>query len=411
MRTKALARGLWDAGPAREPNLMRRKFHGPIGVVLAALMLGLLGVGLVLDLPTPALHGEGLIGAIGLVLVVGAIGIELVFDPGTIRWVTLFTFALGAGSLLVAAVQADGTAVIGCYVAVGIAARRLPTASSVLIAVLTGGAVSALILAGGSDRIFTVLWVLVGFGFTYMISRFARVEEQRQARERAFIEEEKRGLVARTEAAALAERGRIARDMHDVLAHSLSALAVELEGARMLAQRDRVAPELEQAIRRAHQHATTGLDEARVAIEALRGDELPGPERLERMAERFAAEQELDCRFEIAGEPRRLDSEASLTIYRTAQEALTNIRKHADADRVEVRLSYAEDGTMLEVADHGSAPSSNGGPVGDALSESGAGYGVSGMRERAELLGGRLDAGTTADGFRVALWLPEAAPA
>ena len=89
------------------------------------------------------------------------------------------------------------------------------------------------------------------------------------------------------EAAALAERGRIAREMHDVLAHSLSALAVELEGARLLA-RDRDAdPEVVAAIERAHHHAADGLDEARAAIEALRGDELPGPERLRALADGF----------------------------------------------------------------------------------------------------------------------------
>jgi signal transduction histidine kinase len=239
-----------------------------------------------------------------------------------------------------------------------------------------------------------------------MISRLARVGEEEAARDRALIEEEKRSLAARTEAAALAERGRIAREMHDVLAHSLSALAVELEGARLLARKYAADPALESAIERAHQHATTGLDEARAAIEALRGDDLPGPERLAALAESFAAGWDVECEVEISGEPRSLPSESRLAIYRTAQEALTNVRKHADPTRVELHLNYAEDGTRLEVADHAASVEASC-PGEGPLADAGSGYGVSGMRERAELLGGRLEAGPTADGFRVELWLPQ----
>src|SRR5215218_4410811 len=93
---------------------------------------------------------------------------------------------------------------------------------------------------------------------------------------------------AHAESAALAERGRVAREMHDVLAHSLSALALQLEGARLLA-RDRGADaEVVAAVERAHHLAAGGLAEARQAIGALRGDELPGPERLPALADAFA---------------------------------------------------------------------------------------------------------------------------
>jgi signal transduction histidine kinase len=105
------------------------------------------------------------------------------------------------------------------------------------------------------------------------------------------------------------------------------------------------------------------------------------------------------CTFATAGDEHVLGSDSALTLYRVAQEALTNIRKHACPDRVEMHLSYELVGTRLSIEDfeaHGRRP-----PPGD-----GTGYGLTGMRERAELLGGTLTAGPTADGFRVDLWVP-----
>ena len=111
----------------------------------------------------------------------------------------------------------------------------------------------------------------------------------------ALVEELRESRAAHAESAALAERGRVARDMHDVLAHSLSALALQLEGARLLA-RDRGAdPEVVAAIERAHHLAAGGLAEARQAIAALRGDELPGPERLHALADAFAEQLDARC--------------------------------------------------------------------------------------------------------------------
>jgi signal transduction histidine kinase len=184
--------------------------------------------------------------------------------------------------------------------------------------------------------------------------------------------------------------------MHDVLAHSLSALALPLVGARLLARERGSDPEVVDSIERAHHLAASGLVEARQAIGALHGDDLPGPERLQQLADAFAEQSSAKTSLEITGTPHEHASDARLALYRTAQEALTNIRKHSAADRVEIRLDYATDGTTLVVQDHGP-----GAPV-----LVGGGYGLSGMRERAELLGGQLNAGPTDDGFRVELWIP-----
>jgi signal transduction histidine kinase len=131
----------------------------------------------------------------------------------------------------------------------------------------------------------------------------------------------------------------------------------------------------------------------------LRGDALPGPERLAELVAEFEGDTGVACSFAVEGSPRELASDGRLTLYRVAQEALTNIRKHANPQRVELRLVFQAAGTELTVVDHrsdGDKP-----PSGD-----GTGYGLTGMRERAELLGGTLTAAPTPDGFRVALWIP-----
>ncbi len=220
------------------------------------------------------------------------------------------------------------------------------------------------------------------------------------------MSEQNRALEASQEAearaAADAERGRVAREMHDVLAHSLSALALQLESARLVA-RDRGAdPELVDTIDRAHHQAVEGLEEARRAIGALRGDALPGPERLAALAAAFEEQSGVRASLDVVGEPRQLPADASLALYRTAQEALTNVRRHAAPDRVELRLEYGDDATVLVVEDH----AERGMAVPVSGSTSGGGYGLTGMRERAELLGGQLLAAPTEHGFRVELWLP-----
>ena len=184
-----------------------------------------------------------------------------------------------------------------------------------------------------------------------------------------------------------------------MLAHSLSGLALQLEGARLLAAQHQDDPKLAETVERAHGLAKTGLDEARRAIGVLRDEALPGPESLGVLARSFVDDTGIPCTFEINGRERELSSEVRLTLYRVAQEALTNVRKHAVAKTVEMGLSYEPQGTRLVVEDL----LAEGQPL--AIT-SGVGYGLTGMRERAELLGGELTATPTTSGFRVELWIP-----
>ncbi|MEU3187520.1 histidine kinase [Streptomyces sp. NPDC006923] len=228
-----------------------------------------------------------------------------------------------------------------------------------------------------------------------------RLDAEARGNAQRLLAQERAARAAEAESAALAERARIARDIHDVLAHSLSAQLVHLEAARLRIEREPQGPFRDQILERvvaARSMASEGLAETRQALSALRGEMAPLGEYLRELATVDAAE------VEIAGEPRPLPAEASQTVRRVVQEALTNVRKHAPGARVRIRLTYGTDEVALDVCDSGG---SGPGPAG--LGASGSGYGLLGMRERAELLGGTLEAGPGSPdekGFTVRLRVP-----
>jgi signal transduction histidine kinase len=211
------------------------------------------------------------------------------------------------------------------------------------------------------------------------------------------LAQERAAREAEATSAALAERARIAREIHDVLAHSLSAQLVHLEAARLRIQREPAGEFRDQILERvvaARGMAREGLAETRQALSALRGELAPVEDYLVELA---AADGALT---EVTGKRRPLSAEASQAVRRVAQEALTNVRKHAPGADIRMLLAYRQDEVALEIRDSGaeSAP-------GD-LTASGSGYGLVGMRERAELLGGSLEAGPEGEGFVVRLRVP-----
>jgi signal transduction histidine kinase len=137
-----------------------------------------------------------------------------------------------------------------------------------------------------------VLTALAGFyGLLLLAFRLNAVNKEAEH----LLGQLRRSQQAQARAAALTERQRLAREMHDVLAHSLSGLLLQLEGARMLALDNPGDARLPEIIERAHHLGRAGLDEARRAIGALRGDELPGPERLAALVEQFERDNEVLC--------------------------------------------------------------------------------------------------------------------
>ncbi|MFS4094644.1 histidine kinase [Streptomyces sp. AF1A] len=226
-----------------------------------------------------------------------------------------------------------------------------------------------------------------------LVGYVMRLDAEARGNAQRLLAQERAARAAEAESAALSERARIAREIHDVLAHSLSAQLVHLEAARLLiengADRERV---LERVIA-ARGMARDGLTETRQALSALRGELTPLEDFLGELV--GAAD---GAEVTVTGERRPLPAEASQAVRRVAQEALTNVRKHAQGAKVRLSLEYSEHEVTLNVRDWGGRPGE--------LAGTGGGYGLLGMRERAELLGGSLDAGPDEEGFVVTLKVP-----
>ncbi|ROQ34826.1 signal transduction histidine kinase [Streptomyces sp. PanSC19] len=214
------------------------------------------------------------------------------------------------------------------------------------------------------------------------------------------LAQERLAREAEAASAALAERARIAREIHDVLAHSLSAQMVHLEVARLQIEAGADRSEILKLVTSARSMAREGLAETRHALSALRGDMVPVEEYLRELAREDRAE------VDVTGERRDLPAEASQAVRRVAQEALTNVRKHAPGARTRIRFAYGTDEISLEIRDSGPPRTVGGARGAEELGASGSGYGLLGMRERAELLGGSLDAGPDGPGFTVRLRVP-----
>ncbi|NRQ37040.1 hypothetical protein HII36_35160 [Nonomuraea sp. NN258] len=158
---------------------------------------------------------------------------------------------------------------------------------------------------------------------------------------------------SRAREAVLSERARLAREIHDILAHSQSAQIVHLEGARLLLKDGGDQRAALDRVERAVRLARAGLEETRRALDALRGDDLPLRERLERLAAEFRAATGASCALSIDPAAVTLPAEARLAVARTAQEALTNVRKHAHGASVAVALRRTGRWCELEVRDNG----------------------------------------------------------
>lgn len=300
--------------------------------------------------------------------------------------------ATGAGGLVVlAAVQAWSSPVAFVVYAVLCAGARLPAPAA--IATMLGGAAGFFAVARGIA--FTDVVDLALVLLAVMLFGMGRRESRKRAelRELATVADA-RVHEEHARAAALAERARIARDVHDVLAHSLSALAVQLQGARLMLIRDDAAPDTIAQIERAQRLAAEGLTEARRAVSALRSEPVDVAEGL-----RALVADTPTASLEIDGDPGPLTATARETLLRTAREALSNARKHAAGATVRVRLSHRDGATELEVHDRVGTPPQRGS----------GGYGLVGMAERAALAGATLDVGPVEDGWRVHLRLPDTA--
>jgi signal transduction histidine kinase len=210
-------------------------------------------------------------------------------------------------------------------------------------------------------------------------------------------------------AAALAERSRIAAELHDVLAHCPSGAAIQLQGARVLASREQAGAGVQEAVQRASELVNDGLTNARVAVGALRGEPLPGGiADLETLVAGFRRDLLVPASLRIQGQPRPLPADTGLLLYRGAQEALTNAARYAPGAPTTVVLIYTTGRARLSVQN----PAANPGaavvrdPASPGLRGAGGGHGLTGLRERVERAGGTFLAGPQPEGWRVDVEVP-----
>ena len=202
------------------------------------------------------------------------------------------------------------------------------------------------------------------------------------------------------------ERARLARDLHDVVAHQLSAIAVQAGAARLASAGDPQASVA--AIAAIERQARDGLTELNQLVRELRPATDTGPDtspqpRLGDIPSLIKRARESGMRAELRvdGEPRPLPAAVELAGYRVVQESLTNAIRYAAGAAAAVHLAYREDGIMVEVTDDGPGAAAGAGAI------YGGGVGLAGLRERARLLGGQLEARSAPErGFVVRAFLP-----
>ena len=402
----------------------------PLGwaFIAAVLLAGLQGH------PAPGLTGTrlGITAAIAGYVVAAAVGLAPAWgDRGLAAQAGVIALVGGSGVAL-AALQPHGPAGLAACLGVWIAAVRLPAMPAAAAAGAITVALDAAIAptqhpAAQPVIAATLLCLLLG-----VTGRFIRRGREGQDRTELLLAQLQDAREAEAAAVALAERSRIAGELHDVLAHSLSGLAIQLQGARKLAEAEQVSQGLRAAIGRSAELAREGLADARQAVGALRGDRLPTVGQLGALVEDFRRDTGTEVGLLIEGPPRPLSAEANLALYRGVQEALTNIVRYAPGASAAVTLRYAPDRTILTVENHACPPPDDAqtpaehglprlagqgehgphelagpgehGP--HVLAGAGGGHGLAAMRDRAERAGGTARGGPAADGWLVELEIP-----
>jgi signal transduction histidine kinase len=204
------------------------------------------------------------------------------------------------------------------------------------------------------------------------------------------------------ELAVVEERNRLAREIHDGLGHYLTATTMQIQGAKALLENTGAAsqaPAALGALGKAEILLQEALADVRRSVAALRTaptENRPLPAAIGDLVAECQALAGLEAQFDLLGTPRSLNSQIELTLYRVAQEGLTNVRKHAQAGRVEVILAYDNDKVGLSICDDG-----------QGMGETAHGYGLLGLRERIQLVDGQVNIDTAPDqGFRLEVEIP-----
>jgi signal transduction histidine kinase len=349
--------------------------------------------------PVPGLHGKALGVMIALFVFAAMllIAIRDGFPERSLRVQGAVIAVMGAAGVAIGGLQLKGATGIAAGVAVFMAITRLPLRPGIAIAgavTVALGTVTAL-AGASSSAVAAQMLVTVLLG---VVAQFLKRSRESQTQTEILLARLADARDEQARAAAIAERGRIASELHDVLAHSLSGAAIQLQGARKLADREQAPPPLIDAIGRASELVKAGLVNARQAVGALSGDPLPTLTELPSLIDSYRSDLHLDVTLRIEGDARAVPPDRSLALYRGAQEALTNVARHAPSACTRVTVLYGHDRTRLSVDNgaSGAAPRTG----------MGGGRGLEGLRERIERAGGTMSAGPTADGWHVEIEVP-----
>jgi signal transduction histidine kinase len=333
------------------------------------------------------------------------------------------TVLLGAlAAALLSGQQPLATTTFAGLYALYLLAQQLPLQGVGVLAVT--GAASVLVIHLAATSLDGIPWPVsvlaiiaaIGVGAARQVVETA---ERTNARERERTTETLSRLdTVQREQAVLRERARIARELHDVVAHAVSMIAVQAETAPYT-MRD-LSPQAQRGYAEIARTAREALVEMRRLLNVLRADAKADPEvapqpRLAELPELIERHRGAGGHADLSvhGAPHTLSATIELSAYRIVQEALTNARRHAPGSAVRVELTYLPDRLAVQVRDDGAGPGPPGGAPGQAGGPTAqyppekTGHGLLGMRERATMLGGRFSAGpATEGGFLVEAELP-----
>ncbi len=286
----------------------------------------------------------------------------------------------------VAATSHHDTSVLAlAIVGMLVAGTDLPLAGLVVVFLAGVLAVEIGAVSYSDTDLGTVLGYPAVLAAAGLAGRYRRVYRIQTEQARALLAETRRAQAAAERAAALDERSRIAREIHDVLAHSLGALGIQLQAAEaMLSERHDIDRAL-RSLASARRLVDEGLTETRRAVRALRTDAPPLPDALAALVD------DRPGALTVSGEPYPLGPAAGLALLRVAQEAVTNATKHADGKPPMIALEYTDAGVELRIEN----------ALADTVlvehPDTVGGYGLAGMHERLRLIDGELHAGPVGD--------------
>ncbi|WP_425832069.1 sensor histidine kinase [Streptomyces fractus] len=395
---RPLPRAATDGPWARQ---FPERFRRHLGLLPHAVVLGLAGITLITGMASYGALDDSFFALVAGLMASVPVALTL------LRPILAWWLSLGVAPVLVWATGDglypwSGGSIMGhTIVLMVVAARTRPRTAAWMWALSTlYSLLSAALFGGLNGGVAVPMTVLSGMG----VGIVALVQVNRTARQQV-VQERTVTAVERDRRTLLEERTNIARELHDVVAHHMSVVAIQAEAAPYRVENP--PPELEQAFVTIRENAVAALTELRRVLGVVRAEDYEAPDApqptladLDRLLENVR-EAGLTVTRTVTGAARELPQGVELSAYRIVQEALSNALRHAPGAQAAVEVSYVLGGLGLRIV--------NGPPTGLTKPSPGAGHGITGMRERVTMLDGEMTAeGTDDGGYEVAVFIPVA---